>query len=92
MCYTETLCLFIVFATTFGLRINMGLLLKEELSRSKFFPLIEVPTLKRDAMDTNHCSSKKSSFDVRNSFNVRLGVNYFEKVINYLQLHWKLIN
>ena len=22
----------------------------------------------------------------------RLGVNYFEKVINYLQLHWKLFN
>ena len=24
--------------------------------------------------------------------NFRLGVNYFEKVINYLQLHWKLFN
>ena len=22
----------------------------------------------------------------------RLGVNYFEKVINYIQLHWKLFN
>ena len=22
----------------------------------------------------------------------RLGVNYFENVINYLQLHWKLFN
>ena len=24
--------------------------------------------------------------------NTRLGVNYFEKVINYIQLHWKLFN
>ena len=31
-------------------------------------------------------------FEGKMPFKIRLGVNYFEKVINYLQLHWKLFN
>ena len=35
-----------------------------------FFPLREVPILKRDAIEENHCSIQESTFDVRNFFSV----------------------
>ena len=39
-------------------------------SGSKFFPLREVPILKRDAIGENHCLILLSPFDVRNFFSV----------------------
>ena len=37
---------------------------------SEFFPLIEVPILKMDAIEVNHCLVQYSPFDVRNFFSV----------------------
>ena len=39
-------------------------------SGSKFFPIREVPILKRDAIEEKHCSIQYSPFDVRNFFSV----------------------
>ena len=39
-------------------------------SESKFFPLREVPILKRDTIEENHCLIQYSPFDVRNLFSV----------------------
>ena len=41
-------------------------------SGSKFFPLREVPILKRDTIVENHCLIKLSPFDVSNLFSVLL--------------------
>ena len=48
------------------------LLLKERMAPSgiKFFPLREVPILKRDVIVDKHCMIQQSSFDVRNFFSV----------------------
>ena len=40
------------------------------LSGSKFFPLGEVPILKRNAIEENHCLIQLSPFDVGNVFSV----------------------
>ena len=37
---------------------------------SKFFPLREVPILKKDAIEENHCLFQLPPFDVRNFFSV----------------------
>ena len=39
-------------------------------SGSEFFPLREVPILKRDAIEKNHCSFQVSPVDVRNFISV----------------------
>ena len=39
-------------------------------SGSKFFPLINVPILKREAIEENHCLFQQSPFDVRSFFSV----------------------
>ena len=39
-------------------------------SGSKFFPIREVPIMKRDAIEENHCLIQQSSFDVSNFFSV----------------------
>ena len=37
---------------------------------SGFFPFREVPILKKDAIELNHCLIRRSVFDVRNFFSV----------------------
>ena len=37
-----------------------------------------------------NCGHKQTNLIIMDF--TRLGVNYFEKVINYIQLHWKLFN
>ena len=46
--------------------------LKKEFapSGSKFFPLREVPIMKKDAIEGNHCLILSPPFDVRNCFSV----------------------
>ena len=39
-------------------------------SGSKFFPLREVPILKRDTIEENHCLIQWSPFDGRNFFSI----------------------
>ena len=39
-------------------------------SRSKFFPLREVPILKRDVIEENHCLIQKSPFGVGSFFSI----------------------
>ena len=48
------------------------LLLKERIRSygSKFFPLIEVPISKWDAIEENNCLIQESPFDMRNFFGV----------------------
>ena len=36
----------------------------------KFFPLREIPILKRDTIEENHCLIQKSPFDVHNFFSI----------------------
>ena len=51
-------------------------LLSKERIRSLFFPLREVPILKRDTIEENHCLIQESPFDVRNFFSILATPSY----------------